>query len=58
MIFFQSFPSIFYLNLSLDVLGIFLEWAIVLNYGFSPALLKIAEKTSWQGPFKETEDKF
>ena len=40
---FQSFPSIFYLNLSLDVLDAFLVRATVLSHGFSFALLIIAK---------------
>ena len=38
--------------LSLNVLGAFLIWAIALWHGFSPALLKIAEKALWYCLFK------
>ena len=40
------------LNLSLDVLGAFFVWEIVLSHSFGLPWLKTAVKTPWQRPFK------
>ena len=53
-----NFLQHFTWNLSIDIVRASLDWAIALSHGFSPALLKTAEKSPWECPFKWLKNVF